>query len=1180
MSKYRLLAGLSVFVLLFAFSTLPVQHVAADNPTPTETVTPTVTETLTATASPTATALANGSITGTVYAADGLTPLEHIFVAVSSNTYSADTCTDASGHFSLSNLPVNVQLQVHASPPWANCNGWTNHVEQYWQGTENSENQTRLTLTVQDPNLANIDFSLNPGGVIAGTTYAANGVTPLGHVAVSLMADNGYQNSVCSDANGLYAFHGAPLNLPLRLRADAYHDSWCNVGSTNYLSEYWQETLEDGPTFLTLTTPSQLQAGVDFALQPFTAQSHKPNLDVWYKDGKVEAFDWPSGTHLKLKIEDPSTLLSPDYSAERYMDGSMAPFKTGTFEIKPGMIVTVSGDYQSAIVRVDNLSITNLDSALDVISGNTAPNNWLWMYYSPGACCRSTVADSSGHWTMDLSVPGPDDEPIVDIAQGSSGAAHAPSGDGRTSVSWSIPYVKANPTTEVVHVYGAAVGTSVTLSIDSPTNGVGEDYTTNTTVAQASWDPNNSADQVAEFNLSGIFDLQVGDVITVTTISNTSTTYTVIALSTVRWFIGLEGGTDPVQIPTEQQVVMAFNLSHPAIELLLEVRPFNQARTTLQSEIDNGNAPDLVGPVGWNKANDFHGHWLDLAPLIASSGYDTTQFAPALVNMYQTDEGQVGLPFAVYPGVVYYQKELFDAAGLHYPPANYGEQYQMPGGAMVEWNYDTLGQIARLLTLDANGKNATQSGFDVNQVVQYGYVPQWQQIQNVSTFWGAGLFYSGTPGNYTATIPSQWDVAWKWNYDGKWGAQPFIPNGTVTFSPEFSYGNFFNSGKVAMGITQSWYLCCISGDAGYHWDLAALPAYNGQVHVRVDADTFRILNTTTHPDAAFSALAYLLDDASVPLLHDYFAMGARTAMQDAWLSDKAAQFPFVTNWDVMKVGFNYPNVPSSESWMPSYQAAQNRLQTFDDVTNNTPNLNMDIEIAQLRSDMEEIFNYGTMLSHTATPIPLPTLTLTPTQTLTPTRTPTRVSTTVSLMSNGAQDGWVLETFENSNAGGTLNAVAPNFNLGDSATKSQYRGILSFNTASLPDNASITAITLKLQKSAILGGGNPVAIFGGLMADVKTGFFGTTALQAADFQTAATASYGPFSPTLVGNTYSINLTSASAKINKLASGGGLTQIRLRFKLDDNNNAVANILSLFSGNAPAANRPQLVIIYSVP
>ena len=61
---------------------------------------------------------------------------------------------------------------------------------------------------------------------------------------------------------------------------------------------------------------------------------------------------------------------------------------------------------------------------------------------------------------------------------------------------------------------------------------------------------------------------------------------------------------------------------------------------------------------------------------------------------------------------------------------------------------------------------------------------------------------------------------------------------------------------------------------------------------------------------------------------------------------------------------------------------------------------------------------------------------------------------------------------------------------------------------------------------------------------------------------------------------MNLTGAGPFVNKLETNSGLTQIRLRFKLGDNNNAVANVLGLFSGNAPAASRPQLVITYSVP
>jgi len=218
---------------------------------------------------------------------------------------------------------------------------------------------------------------------------------------------------------------------------------------------------------------------------------------------------------------------------------------------------------------------------------------------------------------------------------------------------------------------------------------------------------------------------------------------------------------------------------------------------------------------------------------------------------------------------------------------------------------------------------------------------------------------------------------------------------------------------------------------------------------------------------------------------------------------------------------------------------------------------------------------------TITPTLTPTNTLTPTKTSTFTLTPTQTPMTVTLQSVAAQDGWVLESSETSNVGGSMNSAATTFYLGDDTTKKQYRGILSFSTgAALPDTAVITGVTLKVKQQAILGGGNPVSIFQGFMADIKNGYFGTTALQASDFQAAANATYGPFVLAPVSGWYSINLTGGKAYVNKLSTGSGLTQIRLRIKLDDNNNAIANYLSLYSGNAPAANRPQLVITYYVP
>jgi hypothetical protein len=191
-----------------------------------------------------------------------------------------------------------------------------------------------------------------------------------------------------------------------------------------------------------------------------------------------------------------------------------------------------------------------------------------------------------------------------------------------------------------------------------------------------------------------------------------------------------------------------------------------------------------------------------------------------------------------------------------------------------------------------------------------------------------------------------------------------------------------------------------------------------------------------------------------------------------------------------------------------------------------------------------------------------------------------VKKVLTVRSTGAQDGWVLAKTSANTAGGSMNATATTLRLGDDAAKKQYRDTLSFTTQTLPDNAVITKVTLKLKKSAVTGGGDPITMFGGFMVDVKKGTFGTASLQPTDFAAAANKTVGPFKPTLTGGWYTINLSAAKLFINKMTTSGGLTQIRLRFKTPTNNDVVVNYLSLFSGNAGTASRPQLIVEYYVP
>ncbi|HVN15875.1 MAG TPA: hypothetical protein VMT73_09065, partial [Anaerolineales bacterium] len=192
--------------------------------------------------------------------------------------------------------------------------------------------------------------------------------------------------------------------------------------------------------------------------------------------------------------------------------------------------------------------------------------------------------------------------------------------------------------------------------------------------------------------------------------------------------------------------------------------------------------------------------------------------------------------------------------------------------------------------------------------------------------------------------------------------------------------------------------------------------------------------------------------------------------------------------------------------------------------------------------------------------------------------------TQTFTSNGADDGWVLESSESSNKGGSTNSNGTIINIGDDAKNRQYRAILEFPTSSLPDNAVITMAILTIKRQGLIGT-DPFTTNGNILIDIRKGAFGNfgpfsiAGLQASDFQApAGKSAVGAIANNPVSSWYWSALdTSAFPYINLT----GITQFRLRFQLDDNNNKKDDYLKFFSGNYNVTtDRPQLQVTYYVP
>lgn len=184
----------------------------------------------------------------------------------------------------------------------------------------------------------------------------------------------------------------------------------------------------------------------------------------------------------------------------------------------------------------------------------------------------------------------------------------------------------------------------------------------------------------------------------------------------------------------------------------------------------------------------------------------------------------------------------------------------------------------------------------------------------------------------------------------------------------------------------------------------------------------------------------------------------------------------------------------------------------------------------------------------------------------------------TFISQAANDGWILETSETSNRGGTKNNRSKVFYVGDNNDNKQYRGILSFDTSGIPDGAVISMVTLKVKKAGLVGT-DPFRSHKGLRVDISdSGFSGSLLLQSSDFQAdASKVLVGQFSSKLVSGWYTANLGSAAYPYINTT---GTTQFRLRFYKDDNNDGGADYFKFYSGNADAASRPQLIVEYTIP
>lgn len=427
------------------------------------------------------------------------------------------------------------------------------------------------------------------------------------------------------------------------------------------------------------------------------------------------------------------------------------------------------------------------------------------------------------------------------------------------------------------------------------------------------------------------------------------------AQTEVRWYVGLGAGTDQAVIEPQENFVAAFNAAQNDIKLVLEIVDADNAYDILATQLAAGNPPDIVGPMGVKGRDSFPGAWLDLNDLIIANDYDLSDFDPSLVDFYAIEgQGQLGIPFAVFPSYISYNKDLFDEAGLNYPPTAYGEPYIDADGKERPWNYETLRELAIELTVDINGNIPSDADFDPNAIVQWGYGVMWTDLRGRLSLFGADTFNN----NGKAEISDRWREAVQWYHNAMW-VDYFYPSGPYATSEVLASGNWFESGNLAMAHTHLWYQACCLAALESSWDLAPMvAAADGSITAKLHGDTFGIAKGSKNPEAAFTVLQYMLGEGAAELAGIYGGLPARLSLQEAFFADLSAN-QFVgqdLNWDIAIASLSYPDNPNHEAGMPGGTEAHETVNQFAEIFENNADIDIDAELASVLADLQLVFD--------------------------------------------------------------------------------------------------------------------------------------------------------------------------------------------------------------------------------
>ncbi len=353
------------------------------------------------------------------------------------------------------------------------------------------------------------------------------------------------------------------------------------------------------------------------------------------------------------------------------------------------------------------------------------------------------------------------------------------------------------------------------------------------------------------------------------------------------------------------EIAAAFEAENPDITLNIEVSDWNSYWEKLRVNFAGGSPPDVfaMSPplyLDW-KSRDVLLNlqpWIDAEPEVLDGIY------PVTLEAYETPDGYFGLPRDFQTIVLYYNKDIFDAAGQPYPTE--------------DWTWNDLKEAALALTIDNDGDSRPdQWGLAADL-----YGPESFMAPLLRSY-GADLV-SADASETTVDTPEATE-AFQFIYDMA-VVDGSIPDQQTVAS--FGWDPFL-AGVTGMTLKGHWTVPDYAA-APFGWNIAPIPqGPDGRV-TTVNSAGFVAASTTEHPDEVWKFLKFVTSDAGQSLAAQIgLAVPIResVAMSPAYLEQDTAAIDHQMFVDALDYARRLPSFRGFDEWGAAFGDTLDRVWT-------------------------------------------------------------------------------------------------------------------------------------------------------------------------------------------------------------------------------------------------------------